>query len=300
MDNKPLEHEALNYIESRVASYGYDYADPNYDRDGGDFLILREMDDTSIKVLRCQSKGRSIWPNNTNVSIPEKYVRANFLVFVYLRPKNPDDVKVYLYTGDDIKLRWKKVKDCYRLDISSDFVNDTENELYQLTNNRSAIIGKMLDGLEDSYDKDYVTAITDSEFYFRMWQKMEGLPPLEYLRFLIDSSELLDLISTDKFILMLCAIVIQNRGYDNSLNVDWAFVSLKYSYYELGKDVEYVKGQKYYSDVETLYRNTWVEEMLNDNKELMGYHLHIGDKEECVEAYVLRDGDFGVHYEWLK
>ena len=51
------------------------------------------------------------------------------------------------------------------------------------------------------------------------------------------------------------------------------------------------------SEVETLYRNTYVEELLDDDKKLAGYHLHIGDKEECVDAYVLRNGDFGVHYE---
>ena len=31
-DNKPLELEALRYIESKVARYGYEYEEMNYDR----------------------------------------------------------------------------------------------------------------------------------------------------------------------------------------------------------------------------------------------------------------------------
>lgn len=299
MDNKPLELEALNYVESKVASYGYSYADPNFDKDGGDFLILREMSDTSLKVLRCQSKGRTLHRSNSNICIPEKYIRSSFLVFVYLRPLNPDDVKVYLYTGDDIKSKWKKGAGCYRLDIDKEFLYNKENNLYLLDNNRSSVIGKILDRLDGSYDYEQVSAISDTDFYFRMWQQMEVLPPLEYLRFLNDTSELLDLITTGKFIFMLSAIVVQNQKYDNSLSIDWAFVSLKYSYCELEKEIDFVQGRKYHSYVETLYRSTWVEEMLNDNNQLLGYHLHIGDKEEYIDAYVLRSGDFGVSYEGL-
>jgi len=89
MDTKPLELEALNYIESLVARYGYTFFNPNYDEKGGDFIINLEKEENIYCGLKCQSKGRRISPNGSNVVIPKGYVVDGFLVFVYVRPENP-------------------------------------------------------------------------------------------------------------------------------------------------------------------------------------------------------------------
>lgn len=70
MDTKPLELEALNELESKVARYGYKYARINYDDDGGDLYIIEECEGNTLSYLRCQSKGISIYPSHSSVVIP--------------------------------------------------------------------------------------------------------------------------------------------------------------------------------------------------------------------------------------
>lgn len=103
MDTKPLEHEALHEIQSKMARFGYKYANINFDENGGDFYIIGEIDNNRCVYLRGQSKGRSINNNSSNVVIPKDYVQDGFLVFVYVKPEDPDDVATFLYTTEDIK-----------------------------------------------------------------------------------------------------------------------------------------------------------------------------------------------------
>ena len=298
MDNKPLELEALDCIKSKVASYGYKYANPNYDENGGDFLILKEKSNDDFLMLKfsCQSKGRRIFPNGSNICIPKGYVKSSLLVFVYLRPQNPDDSKVYLYTEEDIKSNWNTATDCYRLNIDKDFLQQQENDKFIFDYKRSSVIDEILDRKGKSIDGKQVSAISDSDFYFLMWQKMAILPPLEYLRFF---NTIAEFVRPEKFIFLLSAIVIQNQTVDdNSMRIDWAFFYLKSIEGDMEEKIDFVHGKEYFSNVAITYSKTWVEEMIKE-EELLGYHLHIGDREEYVDAYVLRDGRFCVNYKKL-
>lgn len=50
----------------------------NFDELGGDFFIIEEDERNTLRYLRCQSKGRSIQHNHSNVVIPKSYVSEDF------------------------------------------------------------------------------------------------------------------------------------------------------------------------------------------------------------------------------
>ena len=94
--------------------------------------------------------------------------------------------------------------------------------------------------------------------------------------------------------------VVQNQTVnDSSMSIDWAFYYLKPLEGDMEKKIDFDAGKVYISNAEITYYKTKVEEMLKEG-ELLGYHLHIGDCEENVDAYVLRDGKFYVDYKTCK
>ena len=293
MDTKPLELEALNYIESLVARYGYTYFNPNYDENGGDFIISIEKEDGVYCGLKCQSKGRNVSSSDSNVVIPKVYVIDIFLVFVYVRPENPDQTKVYLYTSNDIRTSWNDNGKSYSLNLSRNFTNSNENEKYCLNKLRSDIIGELLSGVEGRIKCEDVQTI---EYLYGLWEKTGGLPSVQYLHDVYDNN-MSFILDAKKFIFLLCAIVIQNKDDDFSLSIDWAFLPLK----NISGDNEAVYesngGHTYHSNVAITYYKTWVREIMSQDEQLLGYHLHIGDNEESIDAYVMKDGEYGVTYK---
>lgn len=288
MDNKPMELEALCYIESLVARYGYQYAELNSDSDGCDFIIFENGEIDTYVYLRCQSKGRCVSHDASNVSIPQSYVRDNFLVFVYVKPEDEDCVSTYLYFADDIKTNWKIDGDTYRLYLPKTFVNNHDNDIYLLKKKRALLIGELLRKVGVQSSQRYIKFLSDSEFYFRMWQKTGGLPAIEYLRGVFDGDDSQELLGIDKFIFMLCASVIQNRDSDICLSIDWAFqflVGLNIDTSDIGG---FHEGKEYRSNVAIVYTNTWVKELLSVDDTLLGYLLHIGDREESADVCVMR------------
>ena len=121
-----------------------------------------------------------------------------------------------------------------------------------------------------------------------MWQKTGGLPSLEYLCEVFDNEYIDILYNEPKFLLLICAQIIQNRDSDFRFSVDWAFAPIKVMNIHGSEKDGYVEGTTYFSDVAITYRNTWVKELISESGELAGYHLHIGDKEESVDAYIWR------------
>lgn len=288
MDTKPLETEAMDYIKSRVARYGYKYAELNFDKDGCDFLIIEKDEHYKYKYLRCQSKGRSIFPNASNIEIPKSYVREDFLVFVYLKPEDVDSVAGYMFMADDIKSHWKDKGDTYCLYLDKDFICKEQNKKFLFDKDRASNIQKLLTTVGGETSSDTVSALSDSDFYFKMWQKTGGLPSLEYLYEVFDNKHIANLLNEPKFLLLICALIIQNRDSDFRFSVDWAFAAIKVMNICGSEKDGYVEGTTYFSDVAITYRNTWVKELISGSGELAGYHLHIGDKEERVDAYIWR------------
>lgn len=295
MDTKPLELEALNQIQSLVSRYDYHIANPNYDVNGGDFFIFEERGGGICFLLKCQSKGRDISSHASNVSIPQSYVVKNFLVFVYAKPEDVDQTKVYLFTAEDILNDWRKKGNDFILYLSQDFNRRTENEKYLLNKERAKIIEVLLAEVSRKTSIDYIYALNDSDFYFTMWQKTGGLPSIEYTRDIFSGDDFL-YIGMAKFIFLLCASVIKNDNSDFSLSIDWAFECLKEVSNDEMESLEYKEGREYHSDVAITYGRTWVREMLSEDGTVKGFLLHIGDSEESVEAYVIKDGDYGIVY----
>jgi hypothetical protein len=303
MDTKPLEHEALNQIMSLLARYGYKYAELSFDEDGADIFVIKKVEiGTSVywRALRCQSKGRDVSRTNSNVVIPQNYVRGGFLAFVYVKPKDVDEAKTYLYTAEDIKTSWNKRGTEYVLYLSKDFNSKRENEMFLLNKDRAAIIEDVLMEEEHEIGENNINVLTDVGFYFKMWQKTGGMPSIEYIKEIYTDETMNYLIDTEIFVFLLCASIIQNQDYDSSLAIDWAFRILKE--FNCNKNVipDFKEGRTFYSDVAVTYHRTWVKEIESPDGKVGGYHLHIGDKEESVDAYVMKSGKYGVSYRGIE
>lgn len=302
MDTKPLENEALNHIESLLARYGYKYAELSFDEDGADFFVIRKVEiNASIywKILRCQSKGRDVSQHNSSVVIPQTYVRDGFLVFVYVKPEDVDETKTYLYTAEDMLSVWKKRNDDYVLNLSKEFNSQKENENYLLNKDRATLIEyELMENGREISDSD-ANDLNDIAFYFKMWRKTGGLPSIEYIKDVFADETMSYLIDTEKFVFLLCSSIIQNQDNDSSLAIDWAFGILKEFKCNKGEIPDFKEGRTFCSDVAVTYHRTWVKEIESPDGKVSGYHLHIGDKEDSVDAYVMKSGRYGVSYRGI-
>lgn len=298
MDTKPLEKEAVSQITALLLKYEFKCADLSFDEDGADlFLIKKEERETDVywKCLRCQAKGRDVSLHGSNVTIPESYVREDFLVFVYVKPEDVDSAQTYLYTAGDIQEVWGYKNGEYVLYLPKDFVFREENEKYLFNKSRKGVIDDLLKDVDNDLLTKDVNALTEAEFYFRMWQKTGGLPPVEYIRDLFSNDNMSYLMDTEVFIFMLCASVVVNYDiFDQRLSIDWSYECLKQFGTREEESVEQEEGRKYSTDVAITFISTFVRELVSKGKEITGYHLHIADNEEAIDAYVMRNGKYWV------
>lgn len=302
MDTKPLEKEALNEIKAKLSRYNYRFVEMNFDENGADFYIVKEIEGGLTLYLRCvkgQSKGRNITNNSSKVVIPCHYVTENFIAFVYVKKECEDEneAKTYLYTADDIRNYWKRRSDEYVLYLPKDFIYKEESEQYIFNKKRSAIIEDVLNKAGETKIVSDVNILSDVEFYFEVWRKTGGLPSYEYIKdiFRVGFSD--DILVPGKFVFLLCASLIVNRDKAKmSLSIDWAFSILRDI--EVPNDFlsDYKKGKKVCTDVAIVYSKTWVQELLSNEDKVIGFHLHIGDGEEAVDAIVLKDGRYSIEY----
>lgn len=288
MDTKPLELEALNEIESKVARYGYKYARINYDEDGGDLYIIEKCEGNTLSYLRCQSKGRSIYPSHSSVVIPKSYISEDFLVFVYVKPMDLDDVETYLYTANDIVSVWEESEKSYSLYLSKDFISEKSNDKYLFKKDRALIIRELLTSVGRKQYADIVRAMSEIDFYFNMWRKTGGLPSIEYLRDLSNNEEMLEFVGMAKFVFLICALIIQNQENDISLSVDWAYSFIKNRSPITNEIQECKSGKTFFTYATITYYKTWVRELLSNEGNILGYQLHMADDEESVNACVWR------------
>ena len=289
VDTKPLEKEALNFILSTVERYGQKSAMVNFDKNGGDFYVFKPIGNNKCVYLRCQSKGRRVSSRGSTVVIPKTYVGDDFLIFVYVKPDDFDKVAVFLYTAEDIRGTWKDRGESYKLSLCKTFIERRKNNEFLFNSERAGIIGPILEEYGKESKPEFIVAVSDSSFYFKMWQKTGGLPPLEYLLIVYDRDDIYDYMDTSKFVFLLCAIIIQNRDNDTTLSIDWAFSALKGFSQNGYRTNNYCLGKTYTSDSGITYYNTFVDELSSKTGELMGYHLHMADDEESLDMYVWRD-----------
>mgnify|MGYP003317338277 CR=1 FL=1 len=302
MDTKPLEHEALDQIKALLSRYNYRFVEMNFDENGADIFIVIEIEDESAIYLKCikgQSKGRCITNDSSEVVIPCRYVTDNFIAFVYVKKEceEENEAEVYLYSAEDIRNDWTIIDAKFRLYIPKDFNHRQENNQYRFNKKRATIIGDTLNRVGEMKTTSDIRTLSDAEFYFEMWGKTGGLPSYEYIKDVLQTESSDSLLDTGKFIFLLCASLIVNKDKaDTSLSIDWSFYSLSYLDAKMNLPLGYKKGDIFFSDVAITYSNTWVQEVLSEEDAIVGYHLHIGDKEETVDAFIMKDGRYGVEY----
>lgn len=301
MDTKPLEHEALDYVSSLLLRYGYKCADLSFDEDGADIFVILKLagkDSVYWKCMRCQSKGRDVSQRSSSVVIPQRYVDDDFVVFVYVKPEDVDNSKTYLFTAGDIRDSWKQRNDEYELYLPKNYCCNRENDKFLFNKNRAVIIEQLLTDTDRGLKDRDVNALTEAEFYFEMWKKTGGLPPVEYLLDVFADDNMDYLADTEVFIFMLCASVVVNyKIFDQRLSIDWAFEDLKGFGCREDGFIDMKRGKSYRSDVAIAFCRTFVQELLSENGKIAGYHLHIADDEEAVDARVMRNGEYRVAYK---
>ena len=301
MDTKPLETEALRQIEASLLKYNFKCADLSFDEDGADIFVIKKVEYGSSvywKCIRCQSKGRDVSQRSSSVVIPQGYVRDDFLLFLYVKPEDVDDSKTYLFTANDIRCYWQVSNGMYKLYLPKNYCNNHLNDGYLFNKKRAEVIEDFLTDVDRNLKDRDVVALTDAEFYFEMWKKTGGMPPYEYLIDLFSDDNMDYIVDTEVFIFMLCASVVVNYNniYDHRLSIDWAFQDLKMFEKRINGFKEVMKGESYHSDVAMIFSRTWVQELLTENGQLEGYHLHMADNEEAVDAWVIKNGEYGVMY----
>ena len=126
IDNKPFEDEAESFIKNKLLRYDFNVAKPTFDILGADLLILDNIDTKYSKVLKIQSKGRTLKSTTNSVKIHESCITDEFIVFLYAIV-NEDKVKEYLFTffKEDIK-KWNKNNENYVLSFTAkSILNDS-------------------------------------------------------------------------------------------------------------------------------------------------------------------------------
>lgn len=293
-----MEHEALDWITSSLSRYNKRFVMMSFDENGADFYIVKKVENESSLILKClkgQSKGRNITKRSENVVIPKEYVTDNFLAFIYVKKEDTDEAVAYMYSADDIRNTWKESEVDYKLYLPQKFNHEEANQKFLFNKQRSEIIDKLLDKVGVERNEVDVNNLSDAEFFFTMWQKTGGLPSIEYIRSIFSVDDMQD-VGIRTFIFLLSASVIKNDSFDFSLSIDWTFSWLKAISIDSEELVLKDNGQIFYSDVAITYSRTWVKEILSMENEVDGFHLHIGDSEESIDAYVMKNGEYGVVY----
>lgn len=300
IDNKPMEQEALNLIEHRLSKFGFGYAEPNFDEDGGDIFIFDKSHDIS-KILKVQSKGRSIVNCDSNVVIPRTYVDDKFVCFIYVKTDNVEEENLYMFCQEDI-LNWNCDGKCYSISINEKFIKES-NLKFRFTYERSKCLLNIFDKLSViSYwiDFNQLDLLTWS---YDLWHMCNSLPDENLIR-AIDTNNNLFIYSSPRGVFFMCmCVLLEDRG--PFYGIDWCLPYLQEMAirYELNKDLIKPTGQRVFSDYAICRRDTYVEEfMYQDNAQLNGFHLHIFDVEdyEGADVYLLRDGRYSLYLTYAK
>lgn len=297
-DNKPLEYEALNYATSKVSRYNFKFNHPNYDKNGGDFFIEEELADGLHKIITCQSKGRDITDNNSNVKIHKSYIKDSFLLFLYLKDDNNDsDDVLFLFNRADIE-DWEIRSDNYYLNVPQ---NALENSIFinnKFDKSNSIKIKDCLNNIETSIKIEFKTISNLSALsnLLELWRSTGSLPDASLTIQLLDDFDNYPYINIEQFIFLLCITVHNEENLELHNSIDWAFQYLKY--YSEAPVNEYIsdfKTQKTtYPSFMITYNNTYLEYIGNELEK--GFKLKFGDIEEYFDCYLFQSGEYFLTY----
>ncbi|WP_281234847.1 hypothetical protein [Flavobacterium gelatinilyticum] len=184
MDTKPFQKQAEYYIFSELLKYKFKVAEPFFDEEGTDLIIVQSIGLKSTKFLKVQCKGRNLINGNSFVKIPKFYVKENFVVFLYITDKYKVD-NLYLFFPEDFK-EWKiNSKHEYILALNQKKIS-TDYFISKLFNQKTA---ESLRGLLNKVEtKKYTSVLIDGiflekamektlEIYSEIWPQKEFIKP---------------------------------------------------------------------------------------------------------------------------
>ena len=126
VDTSVKEYTAEDLITYKLQRSGIYVAKPKFDMDGTDlFALLRFKSDTGIvfKYCRIQCKYRSLTRTGKNIiDIPKSYVKADFVVFLYIDDGDVAENYLFCFLWEDIVANsspWHLQGDKFRLSVSS-------------------------------------------------------------------------------------------------------------------------------------------------------------------------------------
>ena len=161
IDNKPFEDEAESFVKNKLLRYGFNMAKPSFDIKGADLLILDNIDTQYSKILKIQSKGRTLKKTTNSIKIHESYVKDDFIVFLYAIDEiNKEQEYLLTFFKEDIQ-KWNKKNNHYILSFTSEnILNDSSQS--NIFNN--SIADKIKQLLDVSKIKKLTSVIIDGIF----------------------------------------------------------------------------------------------------------------------------------------
>ena len=165
IDNKPFEEEAESYVKNKLLRYKFNMAKPSFDIKGADLLILDNIDSHYSKILKIQSKGRTLKKTTNSIKIHKSYVKDDFIVFLYAIDEI-DKEKEYLFTffKENIE-QWTHSDEHYILSFTSESIL---NDKFQSKIFDKTIVDKINILLEKTKIKKFTSVIVDGIFLKRV------------------------------------------------------------------------------------------------------------------------------------
>ncbi|MFS1974184.1 hypothetical protein [Vibrio splendidus] len=209
IDNKPLEEEAEFFVKSKLLRYGSNIAKPSFDIKGADLLILDNIDNHYSKILKIQSKGRTLKKTTNSIKIHESYVKDDFIVFLYaIDEENKEQAHLCVFFKEDIEL-WNKSNDNYTLSFTSKSIL-TDKFQSKIFNKETVI--KINEILEKTEVKKYTSVVVDGIFLERIIYKTFN----EYDKLYPEKN--LQVPSTESVIMNITSMYNRFQSEENVLN----------------------------------------------------------------------------------
>lgn len=297
-DNKPIELEAENYVCSRLAKMNLRYSKPNFDLNGGDIIVINQIDKNSYKSISVQVKGRDITNNNSNVKIHKNYIADNFVFFLYLRINNDLDDYLYCFFDNDIS-SWELKDDNYYLNIPQKSIEENIFNTYLFSKDKAS---KVSDILNKQQEKHYIENtewnLTLLENNIRLWQTTKCLPDHNLTRwFLENTNPNYSLISHNIF--LTCLAIIHSDILQTISAVDYMFIQFKNCELKTDATISNIEVVETFSSNWLItYPKSRVDLLLlkYNGVVLNALRLVFGDNEEQVESILIDNGDLMLTY----
>jgi hypothetical protein len=182
-DNKPIEEQAESYVKSQLLKYEFSVVKPSFDKLGSDLIIVDSNDKQNVRIIKVQSKGRTINDKSTNVKIPITYVEYDFILFIYTVDIEKTE-SCFIFFPEDIQ-QWKLNDNNYTLSFNKNKVS-TEYFQNRIFDKKSVI--KIQAILKKTPIKKYTSIIIDGIFlekaiiktiqiYKKIWPDKEFIKP---------------------------------------------------------------------------------------------------------------------------